>query len=64
MLVNAINNLLGNYGNAIDFTRETLLKQGRDAQLHQAFGAMKDGKRQVLLFFITPILFTFCPEWR
>jgi len=61
VLVNAINNLLGNYGNTIDFTRETLLKQGRDAQLHQAFGAMKDGKVGAVIFYHANPVYA-CPK--
>jgi len=61
VLVNAINNLLGNYGNTIDFTRETLLKQGRDSQLHQAFGAMKDGKAGAVIFYHANPVYN-CPK--
>lgn len=51
VIVNAINNMLGNYGTTLDFSRETLLKQGRDAQMHQAFVDMKDGKVGAAIFY-------------
>ncbi len=60
VLVNAINNMLGSYGTTIDFTRETLLKQGRDSKLHEAFGAIKDGKAGAVIFYHANPVYT-CP---
>ncbi len=51
VIVNSINNMLGNYGKTIDFSRETLLKQGRDEKIHQAFADMKDGKAGAVIFY-------------
>ena len=51
IIVNAINNMLGNYENTIDFSRETLLKQGRDAQVKQVFMDIKDGKAGAVIFY-------------
>ncbi len=61
VIVNAINNMLGNYGKTIDFSRELLLKQGRDAQLHQAFSDMKDGKAGAVIFYNANPVYT-CPK--
>ncbi len=61
VLVNAINNMLGNYGTTIDFTRETLLKQGRDSKLHEAFTAMKDGTAGAVVFYHANPVFN-CPK--
>jgi MoCo/4Fe-4S cofactor protein with predicted Tat translocation signal len=61
VIVNAINHMLGNYGKTIDFTRETLLKQGRDSQLHQAFTDMKDGKVGAAIFYNANPVYV-CPK--
>ena len=61
VLVNAINNLLDNYGNTIDFTRETLLKQGRDSKLHNAFSEMSEGKVGAVIFYHANPVFN-CPN--
>ncbi len=61
VIVNSINNMLGNYGTTIDFTRETLLKQGRDSKLHEAFSAMKDGKAGAVVFYNANPVYT-CPK--
>jgi molybdopterin-containing oxidoreductase family iron-sulfur binding subunit len=47
--------MLGNYGATIDMQREMLLKQGRDAQGHQAFADMEAGKvGAVILYDFNP----------
>lgn len=51
VIVNAINNMLGNYGATIDMQKETLLKQGRDAAMHQAYADMQDGKVGAVIFY-------------
>jgi len=51
VIVNAINNMLGNYGTTLDMQRETLLKQGRDAAIHQAFTDMNDGKVGAVILY-------------
>jgi len=61
LLVNGINNMLGNYGNTLDIQKETLLKQGRDSQVHQAFTDMKDGKAGAVIFYNTNPVYT-CPN--
>ena len=61
MIVNNINHMLGNYGKTLDFSRLTLLKQGRDAQLHQAFADMKDGKAGAVIFYNANPVYT-CPK--
>jgi len=61
VIVNSINNMLGNYGKTIDFARETLLKQGRDAKLHQAFTDMKDGKAGAVIFYNANPVYV-CPK--
>ncbi len=61
VIVNAINNMLGNYGQTIDWSRQTLLKQGRDSKLHQAFSDMKDGKAGAVIFYNANPVYV-CPK--
>jgi Fe-S-cluster-containing dehydrogenase component len=44
LLVNAINNMLGNYGKTIDLSSPSYLKQGSDADLKALMADMKSGK--------------------
>jgi len=61
VIVNAINQILGNYGSTLDFTRETLLKQGKDTNIHQAFASMKAGQvGAVILYHSNPVYH--CPK--
>ena len=50
VLVNAINNLLGNYGNTLDFGNASLQRQGRDKGIQQLRAEMKSGKVGALIF--------------
>ncbi len=61
VIVNSINNMLGNYSTTIDFSRETLLRQGRDAQVKQAFMDMKNGQAGAVIFYHTNPVYT-CPK--
>lgn len=49
LLVNAINNMLGNYGRTIDLSTPSYLKQGSDADLKALMADMKSGKVGALL---------------
>jgi molybdopterin-containing oxidoreductase family iron-sulfur binding subunit len=49
-LVNAINHLLGNYGNTIDFTSYYNLKQGNDRELTAFISELKSGAIEAVLF--------------
>ena len=61
VLVAGINNMLGNYGNTLDIQKEMLLKQGRDAQVKQAFEDMKSGKAAAVIFYHTNPVYS-CPN--
>jgi molybdopterin-containing oxidoreductase family iron-sulfur binding subunit len=50
-LVNAINQLLGNYGTTIDFTRELRTKQGNDKELKQLIKDIDNGEIDALLCY-------------
>jgi len=50
-IVNAINNLLGNYGNTIDLNNPIKLKNGRDAEVINLISEMKSGKIDGLLVY-------------
>ncbi len=49
LVVNAINNLLGNYGNTIHIDRHSNLRQGDDAKMSQLISDMNAGNVEVLL---------------
>jgi len=49
-LVNAINNMLGNYGNTIDFTNAYNLRQGTDAGVRQLVNEVSGGKVDAVIF--------------
>lgn len=49
LLVNAINNLLGNYGQTLDMTKPVYLKKGVDADVQELVSDMKSGAVGVLL---------------
>jgi molybdopterin-containing oxidoreductase family iron-sulfur binding subunit len=44
LLVNQINHLLGNYGNALDIERPSLQRQGDDRELAKLLGEVKNGQ--------------------
>ena len=48
VLVNAMNNLLGNYGHTIDFTNASMQRQGRDADIQQLVQEMNAGSVDAL----------------
>lgn len=49
LIVNAINNLLGNYGSTIDINRPINLKQGNDADMQKLVNEMKSGSVNCIL---------------
>lgn len=49
-LVNAINELLGNYGNAVDITRPAYYRQGNDLQMAQFVDNALEGKVDAVIF--------------
>ena len=51
LIVNAINNLLENYGETIDENRPVNLKQGNEADMHRIVNEMNDGKVKGLLVY-------------
>ncbi len=61
VIVNSINNMLGNYGTTLDFKRETLLKQGKDTNVHQAFAFMKSGQVGAVILYNSNPVFN-CPH--
>lgn len=48
-VINAINNLLGNYGTTLDLTKPLYLRGGVDAEMSQLVADMKNGKVGALL---------------
>ena len=61
VIVNSINNMLGNYGSTLDFKRETLLKQGKDTAIHQAFAFMDAGQVGAVILYNSNPVFN-CPH--
>jgi molybdopterin-containing oxidoreductase family iron-sulfur binding subunit len=55
LIVNAINNLLGNYGSTIDINRPIQLKQGDDAKMQQLVKQMNAGEvHGILIHNVNP----------
>jgi MoCo/4Fe-4S cofactor protein with predicted Tat translocation signal len=50
-VVNSINNMLGNYGNTIDFSTSLNTKQGNDTEVAALVKEMKSGKVDALLVY-------------
>jgi MoCo/4Fe-4S cofactor protein with predicted Tat translocation signal len=57
VLVNAINNLLGNYGTTIDLANGSLQRQGDDTQVQALIGEMNSGAVSALLVWGTNPVF-------
>ena len=56
LIVNAINDLLGNFGSTIDFTKRSYLKQGNDADVASLLNDMKAGKVGTLIAYnVNPV---------
>ena len=56
LIVNAINDLLGNFGSTIDFTKRSYLKQGNDADAATLLNDMKAGKVGTLIAYnVNPV---------
>ena len=53
LIVNAINDLLGNFGSTIDFTKKSYLKQGNDADVATLLNDMNAGKVGALIAYNT-----------
>lgn len=51
LLVNAINNALGNYGNALSFDRPVYMKQGADASATALYEGLKNGTYKGVFFY-------------
>lgn len=51
LIVNAINNLLENYGNTIDLENHSKTKKGNDAEVKALVGEMVEGKVDVLFIY-------------
>lgn len=49
-LINAINTMLGAYGNTLDFSRPTMLRQGVDKELQMSIAAMAAGNVDAVIF--------------
>ena len=66
LIVNAINNLLGNYGNTIDINRPINLKQGDDAKMQQLVNEMKSGAvHGILIHNVNPAYdYAFADEFK
>ena len=50
ILVNAINQLLGNYGNTLDFQHASLLRQGIDSEITNVINELNVGKVKAVIF--------------
>ena len=56
LVVNAINDLLSNFGSTIDFTKKSYLKQGNDADVATLLNDMKAGKVGALIAYnVNPV---------
>ncbi|OFY67629.1 MAG: hypothetical protein A3H98_00140 [Bacteroidetes bacterium RIFCSPLOWO2_02_FULL_36_8] len=53
IIVNAINNLLGNYGKTISFDKNLLIRQGLDEQMFNLVEELKSGKVDALILWDT-----------
>ncbi|GIR13091.1 MAG: hypothetical protein CM15mP23_16660 [Cryomorphaceae bacterium] len=53
LIVNAINDLLGNFGSTIDFTKKSYLKQGNDVDVATLLNDMNAGKVGALIAYNT-----------
>ncbi len=51
LLVNAINNLLGNYGRTIDLNTTVNLKQGNESDMMNAIKSLRSGKSGGVIFY-------------
>ncbi len=51
LTVNAINNLLGNYGNTIDLNTAVNLKQGNESDMMEAMKTLRSGKAGGVIFY-------------
>ncbi len=51
MMVNEINNVLGNYEHTIDLENPCFLRQGDDSEFAHTVGEMKDGKVGAVIFY-------------
>lgn len=51
ILVNRINDLLGNIGNTVDFTRPNMMRQGDESQLSEVLRDMQGGRVDALILF-------------
>ena len=51
ILVNAINSLLGNYGNTMDINKSVNLRKGNDAQMNRLVDNMKNKSAGAVIFF-------------
>ncbi len=50
ILINAINNALGNIGTTVDFSQATLTRQGDERQVDQLINDLKSGSADVVIF--------------
>ena len=50
VLVNKINDMLGSYGNTIDFSEASMQRQGNEANLYNAINTMKTGAYAAVFF--------------
>ncbi len=56
LIVNAINNLLGNYGKTIDLSKPINLKQGDEKDMMAAISSMESGKASGIIFYnVNPV---------
>jgi molybdopterin-containing oxidoreductase family iron-sulfur binding subunit len=56
LIVNAINDLLSNFGGTIDFTKQSYLKQGNDANVAALLNDMKAGRVGALIAYnVNPV---------
>lgn len=51
LIVNAINNLLGNYGHTIDLNTSVNLKQGNESDMMDAIKTLRSGKAKGIIFY-------------
>ncbi|HHH55420.1 MAG TPA: 4Fe-4S ferredoxin, partial [Bacteroidetes bacterium] len=59
IIINKINDLLGNYGNTIDFTEASLQRQGDEREMFKLINEINSGKVDAVIFVESNPLFDF-----
>ncbi|MCC6384135.1 MAG: TAT-variant-translocated molybdopterin oxidoreductase [Bacteroidia bacterium] len=58
VIVNGINQLLGNYGSTIDLSRQSNLRQGNDEEMNELMTELKEGKVAALIIYNSNPVYT------